>query len=78
MAITSGKYLKNNGINANSNFWRTYTGAELDYVEERNGELFAYEIKYTKPKTKAPQTWIENYGSNFKSITRDNFWEFVM
>lgn len=72
------KYLKNNGINTNSYFWRTYTGAELDYVEERNGELFAYEIKYTKPKTKAPQTWIENYGSNFKSITRDNFWEFVM
>ncbi len=72
------KYLNNNGINTNSYFWRTYTGAELDYVEERNGELFAYEIKYTKPKTKAPQTWIENYGSNFKSITRDNFWEFVM
>ena len=72
------KYLKNNDINANSYFWRTYTGAEIDYVEERNGELFAYEIKYTKPKTKAPQTWIDNYGSNFKSITRDNFWEFVM
>jgi len=72
------KYLRNNEINANSYFWRTYTGAEVDYVEERNGELFAYEIKYTKPKTKAPQTWIENYGSNFKSITRDNFWEFVV
>jgi hypothetical protein len=47
-------------------------------VEERNGELFSYEIKYSRPKAKAPQTWIENYGSNFKSITRDNFWEFVM
>jgi predicted AAA+ superfamily ATPase len=72
------KYLKNNNINTNSYFWRTYTGAEVDYVEERNGELFAYEIKYTKPRTKAPQTWIDNYGNNFRSITRDNFWEFVM
>lgn len=72
------KYLRNNGINANFYFWRTYTGAEVDYVEERNGELFSYEIKYSRPKAKAPQTWIENYGSNFKSITRDNFWEFVM
>lgn len=72
------KYLKNNDINTNSYFWRTYTGAEVDYVEERNGELFAYEIKYTKPKTKAPQTWIDNYGSNFKSISRDNFWEFIL
>jgi uncharacterized protein len=72
------KYLKNNDINTNSYFWRTYTGAEVDYVEERNGELFAYEIKYTKQKQKAPQTWKENYGNNFKSISRDNFWEFVM
>jgi uncharacterized protein len=72
------KYLKNNDIHTNSYFWRTYTGAEVDYVEEQNGELFAYEIKYTKPKTKAPQTWIENYGGNFKSINRDNFWEFFM
>jgi uncharacterized protein len=72
------KYLRNNEINTNTYFWRTYTGAELDYVEERNGELFAYEIKYTKPKIKAPQTWIENYGNNFNSITHDNFWEFVV
>ena len=72
------KYLSNNQLNANSYFWRTYTGAEIDYVEEKNGELFAYEIKYSKARKKAPQTWIENYGNNFQCITRDNFWEFVM
>jgi len=72
------KYLSNNQLNANSYFWRTYTGAEIDYVEEKNGELFAYEIKFTKARKKAPQTWIENYGNNFQCITRDNFWEFVM
>lgn len=72
------KYLSNNQLNANSYFWRTYTGAEIDYVEEKNGELFAYEIKFMKARKKAPQTWIENYGNNFQCITRDNFWEFVM
>jgi predicted AAA+ superfamily ATPase len=72
------KYLSNNQLNANFYFWRTYTGAEIDYVEEKNGELFAYEIKYSKARKKAPQTWIDNYGSNFQCITRDNFWEFVM
>jgi predicted AAA+ superfamily ATPase len=72
------KYLCNNQLTANSYFWRTYTGAEIDYVEEKNGELFAYEIKYSKVQKKAPQTWIENYGNNFKCITKDNFWEFVM
>ncbi|MDP2338571.1 MAG: ATP-binding protein [Bacteroidota bacterium] len=72
------KYLSNNQLNANTYFWRTYTGAEIDYVEERNGELFAYEIKYSKARNKAPHTWIENYGNNFKCITKDNFWEFVM
>lgn len=72
------KYLSNNQITINSYFWRTYTGAEIDYVEEKNGKLFAYEIKYSKIRKNAPQTWIDNYGNNFKCITKDNFWEFVM
>lgn len=71
------KYLSYTAQTAHSYFWRTYTGAELDYVEEKNGELFAYEIKLKKPKLKAPQSWLDNYGSNYKSITMDNFWEFV-
>ncbi len=61
-----------------SYFWRTYTGAELDYVEEKSGKLFGYEIKYKKTAEKAPKSWVENYGSDFKCITSDNFWEFVL
>lgn len=71
------KYLSYTAQYANSHFWRTYTGAELDYVEEREGDLFAYELKWRKPKKKAPQTWVDNYSSHFKCITIDNFWEFV-
>ncbi len=72
------KYLSYNEIFASSYFWRTYTGAELDYIEEKNGVLFAYEIKYKKPKLTAPKTWVDNYSNNYKCITIDNFWEFIV
>lgn len=72
------KFLSNNSIYASSYFWRTYTGAELDYVEEQGSSLYAYEIKFKKAIKKAPQTWIENYGDDFKNITPENFWEFLV
>lgn len=72
------KYLSYNQIFASSYFWRTYTGAELDYVEEMGGELFAYEIKYKKARPNPPATWIENYGNHYKCVTSENFFEFVM
>jgi predicted AAA+ superfamily ATPase len=72
------KYLSNINMNVSSYFWRTYTGAEVDYIEEKNGILTAFEIKYKKARKKAPQTWIDNYGNNFHCITHDNFWEYIM
>ena len=72
------KYLSYNEIFSSKYFWRTYTGAQIDYVEELNGELFAYGIKYKKAQKKAPLTWVENYSNNFKCITINNFWEFVI
>jgi uncharacterized protein len=71
------KFLNNTQQRASSYFWRTYTGAEIDYVEERQGELFAYEIKFNKEILKAPVSWVENYGDNFNCISRNNFHEFA-
>ena len=71
------KYLSYNEKYANSFFWRTYTGAELDYIEENNGELNAFEIKYKKHRKNAPASWVGNYGNNFQCITKDNFWEYI-
>jgi predicted AAA+ superfamily ATPase len=71
------KFLNNTQQHAASFFWRTYTGAEIDYVEERQGNIYAYEIKLNKEKLKAPPTWIENYGENFICINKNNFFEFV-
>ncbi len=72
------KFLAYSQQYASSYFWRTYTGAELDYIEERQGKIYAYEIKFRKEKAKAPQTWVDNYGTNYKCITINNFFEFVL
>ncbi|MCD4665571.1 MAG: ATP-binding protein [Bacteroidales bacterium] len=73
------KYLHYNRIRASSYFWRTYTGAELDYIEEENGALKAVEIKYNKEKVKVPKSWIETYpDSGFQLINKDNYLDFVL
>lgn len=62
----------------NSYFWRTYTGAEVDYIEEREGKLFGYEIKYNTKLIKPPKTWVETYqNSSFQSVNLDNFLDFT-
>ena len=59
-------------------FWRTYTGAELDYVEEGGGKLAGYEFKYSRKGTRAPKSWLETYpGSSFSVVNKDNWLEFV-
>lgn len=34
-------------IDANAYFWRTYDGQEIDLVEEREGQLYGYECKWS-------------------------------
>ena len=66
-------------IPGNSYFWRTYDGQEIDLVEERNGKLYAFEIKWSdKAKTKIPKDWSKNYkNSQYKIIDRENYLDFV-
>lgn len=65
-------------IVANHYFWRTWEQQEIDLVEEREGKLFAYEIKWKKDKIKAPRQWLNTYpDSIFSVITKNNYLEFV-
>lgn len=74
--------LKNNNYQnrfAQSYFWRTYTGAELDYIEEQNGQLSGFEFKFSKKVNKAPKSWQENYvDASFQCINRSNYWDFIL
>jgi uncharacterized protein len=58
-------------------FWRTKQQQEIDLVEERDGELTGYEIKWNSKKTKIPSTFIDSYHAKGKFIDRNNFREFV-
>jgi predicted AAA+ superfamily ATPase len=35
-------------------FWRTFTGQEIDYIEQREEELYAYEFKWNSAKIPSP------------------------
>ena len=74
------KFLKYNDIWANSYFWRTYDQQEIDYLEEREGKMFAYEFKWSpKQKARLPKTFSNAYpGNQFKVINQGNFEEFIM
>jgi len=36
---------------------------EIDLVEERDGKLFGYELKWKDKTTTAPKEWFETYGN---------------
>lgn len=66
------------GIFCNNYFWRTYDKKEIDWVEEREGKLFGYEIKWGNKKIKPPKDWLVTYkNAEYKVINRDNYLEFI-
>lgn len=68
------KYQEYSRISSNNYFWRTYEQQEIDWVEERDGSLFAYEFKWKESKVKIPTQWKNAYpDSSFEVINKDNF-----
>ena len=64
---------------ANDFFWRTHTGAELDYVEENSGHLEGFEFKYGKKTGKCPVSWKNAYPeSSFTCFNRENYFDFII
>lgn len=64
---------------ANQWFWRTQAQKEIDYIEEYDGQIYAYEFKWNTKKTnKIPSDFAKAYPTaKFQVITPDNFQEFV-
>ena len=65
---------------ANPWFWRTQTQQEINYIEEQDGRLSAYEFKWNpSAKTKQPKSFQSAYpNSSFSVVNRENFVEFLM
>jgi len=66
-------------ILSNNYFWRTYDQKEIDWIEEREGKLFGFEIAWQKSKKlKAPKDWLKAYSNaSYELITRENYLEFI-
>lgn len=63
----------------NRYFWRTVSQQEIDYIEEYDGKLHAYEFKWRHDKnSRLPLTYSNAYpDSDYKVITREDFYEFI-
>lgn len=73
------KYIRNNNIWANTYFWRTQDQQEIDYIEERDGNLYAYEFRWNpKSKARLSRTFSSAYpGVQFEVINPQNFESFL-
>jgi uncharacterized protein len=71
------KYIEYNNIYCNTYFWRTHSQQEVDYIEERDGKLYAYEIKWNIRKTPKLASAFKNaYSENsYDIITPKNYLE---
>lgn len=62
----------------NTYFWRVYTGAEIDYIEEGEGKLHAYEIKWKSKASRSGDSWLKAYpDAAFSVIHQDNYMPFI-
>ena len=65
-------------IFSNNYFWRTYNKSEIDLVEEFDGELYGYEMKWKPKKSKPPALWKSAYpNAHFKEINSKNYFDFI-
>jgi predicted AAA+ superfamily ATPase len=74
------KFIEYNNLWANTYFWRTTQQQEIDYIENSDGMLAAFEIKWNpKAKAKLPLTFSKNYQNiDFKIINKDNIEAFLL
>jgi hypothetical protein len=64
---------------SNNYFWRTIQKQEIDFIEERDGQIYAFEFKWNKrPKDKIPSSFIREYDAIGHIVDKQNFREFIL
>lgn len=77
----SERQKRNDYKNVQTNFfyWRTYDQKEIDLVEEREGKLFGFEMKWGKAHAKTPKDFLQTYkDSSFVVINKENYLDFIL
>ena len=79
LIVERKKLLAYHGYHGKTYFWRNKDKAEIDYLEEINGEIYVYEFKWSpKERVKFPAIFKANYApKSTQSINRENFMEFL-
>jgi predicted AAA+ superfamily ATPase len=73
------KFINNTNYYCNRYFWRTTSQNEIDYIEEKDGEITAFEFKWNPEANPRFSKPFQNAyaGSKLKVINRENFTEFL-
>ena len=73
------KKIKNENIQANTYFWRTYDQQEIDYIEEKDGNFLALECKWSKNKSaKIPKIFMETYpNTTFDTLNPETWYKWL-
>ena len=73
------KYIYTHDFWCKRYFWRTHAQQEIDYIEEYDGKLHAYEFKWNpKGKGKIPAAFLNAYTENETAIiTPENYRSFL-
>lgn len=73
------KFLHFNQTYARRFFWRTTQQQEIDYIEEADGQLSAFEVKWNPDrKVSFPLTFTKTYThASTHAINRENFWDYL-
>ena len=67
------KLLNNHQIYTNKFFWRTTQQQEIDYIEEKDGQLSAWEFKWNiHNKRKIPLTFMKAYPESITELINTN------
>lgn len=78
LIVERRKKFLNKGQIIESRFWRSYGGAEVDYLEIIDGKISAFEFKYGEGKlSRGTGSFRQEYKIPVSLINRKNFSEFV-
>ena len=74
------KTLEYSRIDSNKYFWRNHAQQEIDYLEERNGEIHAFEFKWNpKAKARFSKSFTNEYHPSITNVIhRDNYSSFIL
>jgi predicted AAA+ superfamily ATPase len=73
------KYQKYSNMLVYNYFWRTYDQQEIDWIEDRESRLHAFEFKWNpKKKARLPKIFKETYpDADFEVINHDNYFDWI-